>query len=546
MAVFTIKAPDGRTIQIKASDQATALRGAKEWASANPVQQPGNVANPTPEFQDALAAGSQASQRLAPQQMAPDIMGSTAATLGGIVNGIPIIGPMAQNASDALIGTGAQLTGGNYGETVDGLRSRRAQIAEANPIARIGGELAGGIGSVGAVAKLPAVAEALGMTGNLGARVANSGLSALGVGTADNLVKGQRGLDPIINAAGPAAVATALPIIGAGIRVGAQRLANNATKGAQRVLTNTAIKDAPIAADLKAAARGMFKEVDESGVAVKTDFFANRIHQLAQRADKELIDSELDAPAVRLYNILADRTRQAYEAGRGLSLGELHNMRQIAQDIVIKGKGDRTGRFADQVVDAIDEMVGNLKPAQMHLPPNRIGNGANDAGNLLLKGIGSWARAKRVDLIENAIWKAQNQASGVENGLRTQFRSLLQNKNTRNLFTPAEIEAIQQVANGTGLSNISRLLGTFGFDLGSGRNALGGALGLLAGGPLGAIVGTGARKLSQNMAENAAQRVAKVAATPNIPLAAPRLPSPLLLKGADALERIGKGATLGL
>lgn len=37
MAVFTIQAPDGRKIKIEAADQATALRGAQEWATANPA-----------------------------------------------------------------------------------------------------------------------------------------------------------------------------------------------------------------------------------------------------------------------------------------------------------------------------------------------------------------------------------------------------------------------------------------------------------------------------------------------------------------------------
>jgi hypothetical protein len=36
MPVFTIQAPDGRKIKIEAADQATALRGAQEWARANP------------------------------------------------------------------------------------------------------------------------------------------------------------------------------------------------------------------------------------------------------------------------------------------------------------------------------------------------------------------------------------------------------------------------------------------------------------------------------------------------------------------------------
>lgn len=517
-------------------------------------QQPGNVANPSPAFQNALAAGSQASQRLAPKQMQPDLMGSTAAALSGMVNnGLPVIGPLTQKTTDALLAGGGMLAdqfagnqGPDFGGRMQAIEDRRTQIDQANPIANFGGGLATGLGSVGAAAKIPAAAEALGLTGGLGQRVVNSGLSTLGIGTADNIARGQAPAEALTNAAAPSAVAAVLPGAGALIRGGAKRIADVATRGAQRTLTNAAIAGAPAATDLKAAARAMFKDVDSSGIGVKTDFFAQRIHQLAQKADSELIDAELDAPAVRLYNILADRTRQAYEGGRGLSLGELHNMRQIAQDIVIKSKGDRTGRFADQVVTAIDDIVGNLKPSQMEIPPNLLSNGPNAAGNSLLKGISTWGRAKRVDLIEEALFKAQNQASGVENGLRTQFRALLQNKSTRSLFSPAEIEAIQQVANGTSLSNVSRLLGTFGFDLGSGRNAVGGALGLFLGGPVGAIVGTGARKLSENLAVKAGERAAKVVATPNIPTAIPRVPSPRLLKGADAVERLGKGALLGL
>lgn len=37
MAVFTIQSPDGRKIKIEAADEATAMRGAQEWAASNPA-----------------------------------------------------------------------------------------------------------------------------------------------------------------------------------------------------------------------------------------------------------------------------------------------------------------------------------------------------------------------------------------------------------------------------------------------------------------------------------------------------------------------------
>jgi hypothetical protein len=523
----------------------------EEIAASLGGQQPGNVA-PSPVMDEALAAGSQASQRFGnydPQAAQapgrPDLMGATAATLGGIVNSVPILGPLSQNVSDAMVGAGAALTGGDYGQAVEATRARRAELAAANPIANVAGNVGGGLASFGLAGSTKLGAEAIGASGPLAQRAVNSGLSMLGLGTADNMVRGQAPVEAMTNATGPAAISAAIPVIGAGLKAGFQGAANAATRGAQRQLTNEAIKGAPVAVDLKAAARSLFNEVDNSGVAIKSDYFATRVQDLANRASKDLIDSELDAPAVRLFHILADRTRQAYEAGKGLTLGEIHNMRQIAQQIAVDGKGNRTSRFANQVISELDDIVGNLKPTQMQMPANQLGNGAStNAGNALLKGISTWGRARRVDLIEEAIFKASNQASGLENGLRTQFRALLQNKSTRALFSAAELEAIEKVANGTGLSNLSRLLGTFGFDLGSGRNAVGGALGLLAGGPVGAIIGTGARKVSELLSKGAANRAAQVAATPNIPTAAQRQVPEMLNNGVDVLELLGRSGAM--
>lgn len=553
MATYSIKSPDGRTIQIRANDEATAVRGAQEWVQANPIATPGNVAQPSPALDQALAAGSEASGRFAdytpantPQ--APSIEGSVAATLGGLVNGIPVVGPMAQNLTDSIIGTGMQLTGnGTMQEYRDNAQARRSQIAEANPIASVAGNIGGGVAAAGAGGLTKTGAQALGMTGPVLQQMGNSFASTLGLTTADNMVRGQAPTEALANAVLPSTVAGVIPGVGAVVREGADQVARQATQSAQRKATDAAIAGAPDAGDLKSVASSLFKEVDDSGAAIDTEYLAQRIYQAAQRADKELIDSELDAPAVRLYNILSDRVRQAYEAGTGIPLGVLHNMRQIAQDIVVKGGGDRTGRFANQIVDMIDDVAENLNPSVMKFPANQIGDAASstNAGNNLLKGISTWARARRVDLIEEALYKAQNQASGVENGLRTQFRALLQNKKTRNLFSAAEREAIEKVANGTGLSNLTRLLGTFGFELGSGRNAIGGALGLLAGGPVGAIIGTGSRKLAEVMATKAGQRAANVVATPNIPTVAPRTVPPAILAAIQAAQNAGKGAVLG-
>lgn len=548
MAVYSIKAPDGRTIKIRAGDEQTAIRGAQEWASANPKADPGNA--PSSEtFDSALAEASARSQSLSlpsKEPAGPDIAGATAATLGGMVNSIPVLGPLAQNVSDAMIGAGSAITGGDYNETVQGLQDRRADLAEANPIANVAGSLAAPLGLYSAAAKVPVAANALGMSGSMGKQMLNSGLSALGLGTADNMVRGQAPTEALTNAAGPAALASAVPGATALIKGGAQAVANTVTNAAQRAATSEAIQGAPGAAALKEVARSMFANSKASGLSIKTDYLASRLQTLAQKADDELIDSELDAPVVRAFNIFADRIGKAFEGGKGMSLGELHNLRQIAQDIVIAGKGNRTARFGNQLVDEIDDIVENLDPSHLNLPANQIGSANLGGGQQLLDGIETWGRARRVDLIEEAIAKAANQASGMENGLRTQFRALLQNAKTRNLFTAEELRAIRAVANGTGLSNLTRLIGSFGFDFGSGRNALGGTIGAMVGGIPGVIIGSGARKVSENMATGAAERAAQVVATDAIPTVAPKQVPRLITNMINALGVAGRGAALGL
>lgn len=169
-----------------------------EEIAANLGPSPGNVPNPSPEMQESLGRASQASQKFAgpiaprnvPQPTRPDLIGSTAATLGGLVQGVPVIGPMAQNVSDALVGAGAQLTGGDYSATVQGLQERRQALADANPIANVAGNLAGGFGAYGALAKTVGGAQALGLAGSMPARFGNSAASGSAIAATDAMFRG--------------------------------------------------------------------------------------------------------------------------------------------------------------------------------------------------------------------------------------------------------------------------------------------------------------------------------------------------------------------
>lgn len=223
MGVYRIKIPDGRTVRIEAPDEATALQGAKEFAESSSQQtpQPGTPSSPSPEFDQMMQEASQRHQQRWNTQRAtvPNTLeGSAATTLAGIVNGIPIIGPMAQNTTDALIGAGGMLFGKDYNETVQGLRDRRAELAAAAPMANLAGNLAGSLGGWGVAAK--AAPAAMGMVGGLLPRVGNSAVSGAAITAADTAMRGGD-LGEIAGDAGVAgAIGGLIPVVGAGIRGG--------------------------------------------------------------------------------------------------------------------------------------------------------------------------------------------------------------------------------------------------------------------------------------------------------------------------------------
>lgn len=327
------------------------------------------------------------------------------------------------------------------------------------------------------------------------------------------------------NAAVGAAIGGAVPLVfEAGGRV-LNRMANNRA-------TNAAVAAAPNSDDLASAASDLFKSSKSSGVGVKADTFKDFAADLVQKAQAADIDSALDGEARAVYVRMVRMAQEGAQNPEALSLSRLHNLRQMAQDVVLEAKKNRTKNFAQAIIDGLDDLIGTMKPSQMYIPPNRLG-GSNSAGNDLLDGISTWAKAKKVGLIEQAIAKAQNYSSGVESGLVNQFRTLLNNKNTAKLFTDQERRALQAVVQGTAPVKILRTLGIF---KGLGGAAIGSSFGPW-GAAAGWAAGAGGKKITEAATMKAAQRAGMVAATPNIPNVPyvprrlPSTPLPLLLTG---------------
>lgn len=531
MAVFTIQAPDGRKIKIQAADEATALRGAQEWAAANPKQASGPAIPPaglkpgSKEYaiwaRDQAIAGNKLPQvsptPLPPQQAEPntDIGSKLFAGAGSFIEGVPVAGP-------TLIDWAKQGRAAVQGMTPEQVGQEFDTAKAANPISSAIGGIGGAVATLAPLGMTSIGGKLLGASGSLPSQI-GFGMGSGGlISGADTLARG----GSMEDAAGSALLGTALggvfPTIG-GIR---NALAG---KGAQAKAITNAIADAPSSAELKTAASQMFQAVDNAGVTVEPQAFQQMVIDLAKKARADRINPTLDPKAYAAFEELGGIMGEV-ASGRPLTLSELHNMRQIAQKAAISAEG-RDAMFANRIVEALDDFI--TKPGA-----TTTANG-QASGNQLLEAIGTWGRARRVSLVEEAIGKAQNAASGFENGLRVEFRKLLNNPKTSKLFTNQEREAIERVVRGNAVSNLAKLAGMFGFNIGGSgsANVVGGSLGLLLGGPVGFAAGAGARKLSEKLTGGAAERAAKVVATPNIPQLPPRpMPQALLPPAVFPLE----------
>jgi hypothetical protein len=225
---------------------------------------------------------------------------------------------------------------------------------------------------------------------------------------------------------------------------------------------------------------------------------------------------------------IIDRMEEAIQDGN-FTFSELSALRETASGVASMLNDPHQAKLGMMALDKIDEFMGSS------------GIIAADASKSVGAQVGArlrtarelWGRMRRSEMLEEAMYNASLQATGFENGIRTQFRAILRDKKKRRYFRADELREMERVVRGTKASNLMKLLGKFGFSEGQATNYLGGMVGGGAGayvggalgGPAGAFMGSLSVSGGGTLARSAAQRMTARNA---------RL--------ADALVRSGKGA----
>lgn len=217
---------------------------------------------------------------------------------------------------------------------------------------------------------------------------------------------------------------------------------------ARNVASNLLKKSAPNVERLKETASAIYKSLDDSGVSVSEKSFGGLVDDIASTLKREGVDIDLTPKATAIVNRLKS------EKGAAKTLTELDTLRKVARGAAesIDKSESRLGVIAVNKIDEFLDGIGSEITA------------GKEAGQAFRSARDLWQRARKTELLDQALVNAENQASGFENGIRTQFRQILKRIDTgkQKGFTSEEREAIKKVVQGTKAGNIARFLGKFG------------------------------------------------------------------------------------
>jgi hypothetical protein len=433
--------------------------------------------------------------------------------------------------------------GERYAIARDAIRDEMDAFRSSNPVTATGLEIAGAMA-------VPVGGAMRGAT-TLG-RVARGALSGAMVGSAYGFNDAEGGLGPRIEGARDAAVlggavGAAVPAVAAGYRaVQSGRAAGKAIR--------QAAKAAPSVDDLAAQAGRLYDDVQARGVNVAARSYDGFADGLRARLMAEGADPVWSKPWAALQRVESLK-------GKDVSFQQLDIARKIAQGAA-RSQDRNEARLGSMLVDGIDDYIVRLVDGDL------AGGTAAGLADDLKAARELWRRMRNSETLGKAIERAGDQASGFENGIRIQFRAILNNPKISRFLNDGEKEAVRAVVRGSTVGNILKRVAMLSPGAGQQRNpfaqggmasgavigaqvgnAIAGMPGLVGGAVAGAAlpsaIGYGAQRGAEALTQRAAQRAqaAVAAGVPAIPPPGPvnalsQFFSPVIPGGVAAYQAV--------
>lgn len=311
---------------------------------------------------------------------------------------------------------------------------------------------------------------------------------------------------PTIAAAASTMPTVLMEVLGAGTVKGPLKGGKNALSKLKKMRSKgkiaRSIKESTPTIDmLKDTARGIYKEIDDAGAIVNPIKYESLVDDITTDVLKKGLNKKLTPKAYEALNEIYSKI------DKKVTTSDVDQLRQIASN-AIDPSNPADSMLSRLIIEKIDDFMdssgANLLSKSGDI--DNIGKKYKIARDL-------WGRARRSEILQDAFEKARNQASGFENGIRTQFRSILNNKKQRKFFTESELDEIKKVVRGTKGSNLAKLVGKLGFSEGTSVGLIGGSIGAgfgaYIGGPVGAVtvplIGQVSKKLAKRLTNGQAE-----------------------------------------
>ena len=286
---------------------------------------------------------------------------------------------------------------------------------------------------------------------------------------------------------------------------GAKRFTGAPKGPTKKLIKQSILESAPEVEAIKNASRALYKEVDDSGVRIKPQSINSLVNRIEVKTRKKGLDPRV--------------TKEA--SGAMDAIREMKNSEQPITELMIQK--EIAGKVAGNANDAGQAMLGKIMIDEMDgfldgLSPSDLSRGDATTGKKVKMASKLWGRAKRSEMITNAIELGERRAAGAEAGIRNELGNLINRKGSSKYITPDEKALIQDLVKGDFKQNFTRLIGKLGISIdrspgvfqammASGSAGLGGLFGLGAGGIVIPVVGTVSKKIAQNLTRNKAKFV---------------------------------------
>lgn len=239
---------------------------------------------------------------------------------------------------------------------------------------------------------------------------------------------------------------------------GSKAFKGKPTAPSAKQVNKAVMESAPEANALKQASKAIYNEIDNSGAVIKPRSIDSLVNKIIVKTRKQGLDSRVSPKAAGAMEALKEIK------GSPQKIGELDVQRKIAQQVA-KSLDPTEAMYGSIIIDEIDSFVDSLSSTD-------VMRGNADTAKKYKSARQLYGRAKRSELITEAIKKSKDTASGAENGLRIELRKIVNNKKKSKFFNKQELDSMRDVIQGDKVTDTAKFIGTMGFGSGGGANNL--------------------------------------------------------------------------